>query len=213
MALLFALPFGDALFHDKPVTNLYIFYLVIGCFFAIGGPMFPLTRTVTWIPKGIAPSISKAARDARIWIAVLLLFFLYGVAPEIYQRATVAPPFTNGFTPDQVDAKIASATAPLNEKIASLRHQLNDARKTLPPAPPSQPPSTQPLQPATYGSLYPWQIKILVDALTELKPKIPTPPNIAVARPQMVEPQIFSTIRECDIEGRGYSYRQSTEPR
>jgi hypothetical protein len=123
LALLFALPFGDALFHDKPITSLYIFYLVIGCFFAIGGPMFPLTRMVTWIPKGIAPSISKAARDARVWIAVLLLFFLYGVAPDIYRRATAPATLTGaiGVMPIGTTSEGASVVT------TSLRLQFNAA--------------------------------------------------------------------------------------
>jgi hypothetical protein len=148
LALLFALPFGDALFHDKPVTNLYIFYLVIGCLFAIGGPMFPLTRNATWIPKGIAPSISKAARDARIWIAVLLLLFLYGVAPDIYRRATIpGGPNTANEIAEREKAKPLippggvvtglQATKELNDlrtQVDELRHQ-NEALRKSDPAP------------------------------------------------------------------------------
>jgi hypothetical protein len=150
LALLFALPFGDALFHDKPVTNLYILYLVIGCLFAIGGPMFPLTRSVTWIPKGVAPTISAAARDARIWIFVLLVFFLYGVAPDIYQRATTklasAAPPAAGFTQLQVDSKAAEAVKPLQERIIALQNE-NDGLRRASQKPPMQSPSaSQPSQ-------------------------------------------------------------------
>jgi hypothetical protein len=88
LGLLFGLPFGDDLYNDKPVSNLHLVYLVIGCLFAAGGPIFPLTREISWLPIWVAPSISNAARDARVWIAVLLLFFLYGVVPDIYRRAT-----------------------------------------------------------------------------------------------------------------------------
>jgi hypothetical protein len=88
LALMFGLPFGDDLFHERPVTNLHMVYLGIGVLFAIGGPMFPLVRTINWIPKWVTTSVSAAARDARIWIVVLLIFFLYGVAPDIYRRAT-----------------------------------------------------------------------------------------------------------------------------
>jgi hypothetical protein len=34
------------------------------------------------------PSLSRAALDARFWIATLLLIFVYMAAPEIYRRAT-----------------------------------------------------------------------------------------------------------------------------
>jgi hypothetical protein len=44
LGLLFGLPFGDDLYHDKPVTNLHLVYLGIGSLFALGGPMFPLGR-------------------------------------------------------------------------------------------------------------------------------------------------------------------------
>jgi hypothetical protein len=124
LALLFALPFGDALFHDKPVTNLYVFYLVIGCLFAIGGPMFPLTRTVSWIPRGVAPSISAAARDARVWIVVLLLFFLYGVAPDIYRRATKPIAVTGAIGAMPIGtASIDEITALATKKIADERDE------------------------------------------------------------------------------------------
>jgi hypothetical protein len=133
LALMFGLPFGDDLFHDKPVTNLHIVYLGIGALFAIGGPMFPLVRTVNWIPKGVTISISAAARDARIWIVVLLIFFLYGVAPELYRRATAPITATTkpetGFTQQQVDGKIANAVANLNTQLTEANRQRDAARR------------------------------------------------------------------------------------
>ena len=48
--LLFGLPFGDDLYHDKPVTGWHYFYLLIGILFAAGGPMFPWIRTWQWVP-------------------------------------------------------------------------------------------------------------------------------------------------------------------
>jgi hypothetical protein len=124
LGLLFGLPFGDDLYQDKPVSNLHWVYLVIGCLFAAGGPMFPLTREVRWLPQWVAPSISGAARDARVWIAVLLLFFLYGVAPDIYQRATkpIAVTGAIGAMPigtTSVDEAVAQAT----KRISSERDE------------------------------------------------------------------------------------------
>jgi hypothetical protein len=133
LALMFGLPFGDDLFHEKPVTNLHLVYLSIGALFAIGGPMFPLVRTMNWIPKGAAISISAAARDARIWIAVLLIFFLYGVAPDLYRRATLPIATTTkpetGFTQQQVDEKIASAVANLNSQLTEANRQKDVERR------------------------------------------------------------------------------------
>lgn len=130
LALLFGLPFGDALYHKTPITTLDLVYLGIGALFAVGGPMFPLTRTVTWIPRGIAPSISAAARDARIWIAVLLLFFFYGVAPGIYRRA-IAPAAS---TTDE----IATATAPIRAELDAANRQLQEEREKAKPLLPTE---------------------------------------------------------------------------
>ena len=88
LALLFGLPFGEDLYSEKPVTGWHLFYLAIGLLFAVTGPMWPWIRTRTWLPASIAASLSKAPLDARLWIAALLLLFLYGTAPEIYRRAT-----------------------------------------------------------------------------------------------------------------------------
>jgi hypothetical protein len=92
LALLFCLPFGDDLYNNKPVTELHLFYLAIGLVFAVTGPMWPLIRTISWIPEKVSASFSRAALDARIWVAILLLLFVYGTAPEIYQRATQPKP-------------------------------------------------------------------------------------------------------------------------
>jgi len=49
--------------------------------------MFPWIRTRTWIPKSVSSSLSAASLDMRIWIAALLILFLYQAAPEMYRRA------------------------------------------------------------------------------------------------------------------------------
>lgn len=54
--------------------------------------MWPKIRAWKWVPKGVSASISGAAYDARTWIAVLLLLFIYGMAPEMYQRAMEPKP-------------------------------------------------------------------------------------------------------------------------
>lgn len=134
LGLLFGLPFGDDLYHDKPVNNLHWVYLIIGCLFAAGGPMFPLTREISWLPKWFAPSISNAARDARVWILILLIFFLYGVAPDIYQRATSLGGVIqsqSSFTQKQVDDKIASATSAIKDQLNVVTRELEDARHQL----------------------------------------------------------------------------------
>ncbi len=85
--LLFGLPFGDDLYHDKPIPPLHWIYLAIAVTCAIAGPMWP-TISNRWTSPTISALIARTARDARLWIAVLLIFFLYGVAPGIYRRAS-----------------------------------------------------------------------------------------------------------------------------
>ncbi len=125
LALLFGLPFGDDLYHDKPIANIgawHWFYLGIAALFAVTGPMWPWIRTRTWLPAGVAASFSKAPLDARLWIAALLLLFLYGTAPEIYQRAT-AP----AASPSVIHATaedIAKATAPIQAQLDAASHEL-----------------------------------------------------------------------------------------
>lgn len=123
LALLFGLPFGDDLYHDKPVIGLHLAYLCIGVLFAIGGPMFPLIRKISWVPKWIAPSISGAARDARIWIAILIIFFLYGIGPELYWRATT--PLSARIS--QLQAELESA----NRQIRRLEASVHNAPPSL----------------------------------------------------------------------------------
>ena len=88
LGLLFALPFGDALYHGNSISGWHWFYLSIGLLFAGAGPMFPWIRARAWIPETASASLSRAALDARFWIATLLLIFVYMAAPEIYRRAT-----------------------------------------------------------------------------------------------------------------------------
>lgn len=108
LALLFGLPFGDDLYHNQSVTLWHYIYLAIAIIFAVTGPMWPWLRTREWIPEGTKLSLSKAPLDGRIWIATLLLLFVYGAAPEIYRRA-VEP-----FTP----ATQSNPTAPLNIPVS-----------------------------------------------------------------------------------------------
>jgi hypothetical protein len=78
--------------RQSPNCIYSIWPLAIGLSFAVTGPMWPLIRIISWIPKKVSASFSRAALDARIWIAILLLLFVYGTAPEIYQRATQPKP-------------------------------------------------------------------------------------------------------------------------
>jgi hypothetical protein len=119
LALLFGLPFGEDLYHGNPITGWHWFYLVIAILFAAGGPMWPWIRTREWMPEKVSTSLSKVGSDARIWVAVLLLLFVYVTGPEIYRRATKPLP---------ISGAIEVAPAPTAQPISTmLRLQFNAA--------------------------------------------------------------------------------------
>lgn len=89
LGLLFALPFGEDLYHDTPITALHVFYLVVGCVFAVTGPIWPKIKTLKSTRYGVLASIPKAASDARTWLVVLLFIFAIGIGPEVYRRAVM----------------------------------------------------------------------------------------------------------------------------
>lgn len=112
LALLFGLPFGDDLYHGTPITGWHYFYLAVGLLFAGGGPMWPWIRTRKWVPKGFSAAISRAAADARVWLAVLLLLFIYGAGPELYHRATAPVAVTGAIRVMPIDTAPAQKSEP-----------------------------------------------------------------------------------------------------
>jgi len=146
-ALLFGLPFGEDLYNDRPITGWHYFYFGIAILFAIGGPMWPLIRMRAGIPESVSRSLLSGATDARIWLAVLLILFIYATGPEIYRRA-VNP--TAIHDPQSVE-DIAKATAPLQAKlddmtwqrdaalsyVTNLKKQLETSQQAPQPSPPS----------------------------------------------------------------------------
>ncbi len=88
LGLLFALPFGDRLYHGEQIADRHWAYLIVGLLFAGAGAMFPWIRTREWVSHVFSASLSRAALDARIWIAALLISFIYVMGPDLYRRAT-----------------------------------------------------------------------------------------------------------------------------
>jgi hypothetical protein len=130
--LVFGLPFGEALYNDRTITVWNYFYLVIAILFAVGGPMWPLIRTRAWIPENVSRSLSRAATDARVWIVVLLVLFIYGTGPELYNRVTYLhqivihdAPTSEDFSKHKVQqASDTARIADLTVQVASLKEQL-----------------------------------------------------------------------------------------
>ncbi|SIO55904.1 hypothetical protein SAMN05443247_08152 [Bradyrhizobium erythrophlei] len=129
--LLFGLPFGDALYHGK-ITALHWVYLAIAVTCAIGGPMWPAMRN-RWASPRVATSVANAARDARVWVALLLAFFLYGVSPDIYRRATapsvLPPPATPIEIPNPTPLPTAVPTGMQYRNEMSLKAALATSAK------------------------------------------------------------------------------------
>ena len=84
LGLVFALPFGDALYQGMPISKPQIAFLILGAACGAAGPMWPLIRAKASTP--LTASLERAAKDARTWIAVLLFAFGY-----FFFRPTVTP--------------------------------------------------------------------------------------------------------------------------
>ncbi len=66
-------------------------------------------------------------------VAVVILAFAYIAGPEIYRRAMMFVPHqgptANGFTQEQVDAKVAGAVANLNAQLVEITRQRDAAQR------------------------------------------------------------------------------------
>jgi hypothetical protein len=103
LGFMFALPFGDAIYHGTPISSSQIGFLVLGVACAAAGPMCAMFRT-----KAVAPataSLEIAARDARTWIAVMLFAFGY-----FFFRTPVPPPLPSA---SQITAAVAAKFPPV----------------------------------------------------------------------------------------------------
>ena len=144
LAFSLVLPFGDDLYHDKPILSIpwtHWIYLLIGLCFAGGGHMWPSIKA--HVPGFVRRTLPVAAQDVRSWIFILTCLFAYVVFPELCRRAvepiaTTVPAIIHD-APTAED--IAKVTAPIvaerdaakterdaaKQQAASLQSQLSAA--------------------------------------------------------------------------------------
>jgi hypothetical protein len=88
LALMFGLPPGEALFRGEPLSLRLVGFIVAGAFFAALGPGWPAVRK-KFPQQTLVLSVGRIASDARYWLAIILVGFLYAASPEMYRRAVV----------------------------------------------------------------------------------------------------------------------------
>jgi hypothetical protein len=124
LALMFGLPPGEALFRGDPLSLRLVGFIVAGAVFAALGPGWPAVRK-SFPQQTLVLSLGRIAADARYWLVIILVGFLYAASPEMYQRAT-APA---GPTADE----IVTATAPIKAKLDAANRQLQEEREKAKP--------------------------------------------------------------------------------
>jgi hypothetical protein len=87
LGLMCGLPPSEALYHGEPIDFRMVCFIVAGIFFGGLGTAWPVVRK-RFPQQALVLSVSRIAADARYWLAIILVAFLYGVAPDIYRRAT-----------------------------------------------------------------------------------------------------------------------------
>jgi ribosomal protein L12E/L44/L45/RPP1/RPP2 len=87
LGLMFGLPPAEALYHGNAIDFRMLCFIAVGCFFAGLGTAWPAVRT-RFPQQALVLSVGRIASDARYWLALILVGFLYAAGPEMYQRAT-----------------------------------------------------------------------------------------------------------------------------
>jgi hypothetical protein len=73
LGLLYALPYGEDLYHDTPVTDQHLHYLWIGLMFAASGPFVSyITRKVS---LRFHSTLSSAAQNFYVWLVLIFIDF------------------------------------------------------------------------------------------------------------------------------------------
>jgi hypothetical protein len=101
--------------------------------------MFPWLRIRTWVPERLSASLSRAALHARVWIATLLLLFVYLIGTEIYRRAEAPKPLSrvddsaySGDAPSELNDLVRQRDDAIRQRDAALRER-DAARRAIAP--------------------------------------------------------------------------------
>jgi len=152
LALMFGLPPGEALFRGEPLSLRLVGFIVAGAFFAVLGPGWPAVRK-KFPQQTLVLSVGRIASDARYWLAIILVGFLYAASPEMYRRAVapvvdVATTTTPIAIPDPsggqriitarelIDSinKLQSQVNKTTGDLETTKRQLSDAQRMTPPS-------------------------------------------------------------------------------
>jgi hypothetical protein len=87
LGLMFGLPPSEAFYHGNPIDFRMLCFIAAGVFFGGLGTAWPTVRK-KFPQQALVLSVSRIASDARYWLAIILVGFLYAASPEIYRRAT-----------------------------------------------------------------------------------------------------------------------------
>jgi len=89
VALLFALPFGEDLYHSTPATEEHWHYLYVGLGFAVAGPL--VSYIFRQASSRLSSTIRAASENFYVWLVLILLIFVYGIGSDLYWHVTTTP--------------------------------------------------------------------------------------------------------------------------
>jgi hypothetical protein len=126
LALMFGLPPGEALFRGEPLSLRLVGFIVAGAVFAALGPGWPAVRK-NFPQQTLVVSLGRVASDARYWLAIILVGFLYAASPEMYRRATTPAALPPTVSSEPTLEDIAKELNTSREQGAVVANQLGAA--------------------------------------------------------------------------------------
>jgi hypothetical protein len=131
LGLMCGLPPSEALYHGEPIDFRMVCFIVAGIVFGGLGTAWPVVRK-RFPQQALVLSVSRIAADARYWLAIILVAFLYGAAPDIYRRAT-RPAVADQGSIDALTKQVSQLSHDLmivsRERDSALTRAINAARE------------------------------------------------------------------------------------